>query len=438
MQTTQPSPPAQQTPPPALVLGAQTAFNIGFYAIIPFLALILAEDFLLGATAIGIILGIRTFAQQGMFLIGGALADSFGPRLLMLFGVAIRVIGFLALGAGPILANTSHGAGLTVFILGTILTGLGGALFSPSVNLYIAQADQILSRQEANSVKNRTTLFAWLNVTGEIGAVLGPLIGYALIGLGFPVVAWGGALLFTLLWIGFWFLLPRIHTGNQSSSAKETRIANTFSRVLAVIHDKKFARFAVCHSVDLFCYNQLYFALPLVASLAAQDSHQLLAAAFALVSALTLLGQVPLSKFSNRFPARKVLVFGYCTSALGLSLFALSHYLSQVQGQGSGFTSAQALVLLGTFCVGIGHLSASPKALSYAAENAPATAKAAYLGFIATCGGFTVLLGNLLLGGLLDALTAFAPGTEWLVWLLAAAIVLTAAALQRSLPTRTS
>ena len=122
----------------SVLLGTQTLFNIGFYAVVPFLAVVLANDFLLAGTAVGLILGVRTFAQQGLFLAGGSLADRFGARIMILIGCAVRASGFLMLaaslwGSRPI---------LWLFILGTLFTGFGGALFSPGLNILVAQCPE--------------------------------------------------------------------------------------------------------------------------------------------------------------------------------------------------------------------------------------------------------------------------------------------------------
>ena len=61
---------------PPLLLGSQLVFNIGFYAVVPFLAIFVRDDMLLSGWAVGLIIGLRTFSQQGMFLVGGALAGN--------------------------------------------------------------------------------------------------------------------------------------------------------------------------------------------------------------------------------------------------------------------------------------------------------------------------------------------------------------------------
>ncbi len=49
---------------PPVLLGSQFVFNIGFYAVVPFLAIFLRDDMLLSGGLIGLILGLRTFFAQ--------------------------------------------------------------------------------------------------------------------------------------------------------------------------------------------------------------------------------------------------------------------------------------------------------------------------------------------------------------------------------------
>ncbi len=79
------------------------------------------------------------------------------------------------------------------FVVGTVLTGLGGAMFSPALNTLVARVE----RGRATGAK--VSLFARLTVAGETGAAIGPLVGALLLGWGFAVVAAVGAGLFAVL-----------------------------------------------------------------------------------------------------------------------------------------------------------------------------------------------------------------------------------------------
>lgn len=68
-------------------------------------------------------MGLRTFSQQGLFFLGGAVTDWLGVKPVVLTGIGIRVAGFLTL------AITQD---LVFVVLGVVLIGVGAALFSPA------------------------------------------------------------------------------------------------------------------------------------------------------------------------------------------------------------------------------------------------------------------------------------------------------------------
>lgn len=395
--------PAPARPPRssiAVLLGTQTLFNIGFYAVVPFLAVVLTQDFLLASTAVGLILGIRTFAQQGLFLAGGALADRFGARAMILIGCAVRAAGFLTL-AASLWGSTPV---LWLFILGTLLTGFGGALFSPGLNILVAAAQSARDRGQARQVR-RATLFAWLSITGEIGAVTGPLVGSALWGWGFPTVAGFGAAFFAA--IGLFLAATLRRPAQDSAQAAGGKPRGSLRQCLG---DRQFLAFCALHAADLLAYNQLYLAIPL--ELARQGlATQWLGLIFAWISIVTLCLQLPVSWLAARIGAAATLRLGYILSASGFAVLAFLP--SAAFGDGSFPVRILCAVTLMT----LGHLSVHPTALGLVPKFAGQHPTGSYFGLLSSCGGLAVLLGNLLFGWLLvQAQESGAPSfTPWLV-----------------------
>jgi hypothetical protein len=60
---------------------------VGFFAVLPYLAGHLTGALGLGGALVGLVLGLRTFSQQGLFVVGGALTDRYAPRTVVLAGV---------------------------------------------------------------------------------------------------------------------------------------------------------------------------------------------------------------------------------------------------------------------------------------------------------------------------------------------------------------
>lgn len=226
---------------PPVLLGSQFVFNIGFYAVVPFLAIFLRDDMLLSGGLIGLVLGLRTFSQQGMFIVGGALSDRFGAKSVILSGCIVRVAGYLLL---------AFGQSLWPVILGACLTGVGGALFSPSIEALLAKAG---TQSEAKGKRSRAEWFALFAVCGELGAVLGPVMGALLTGLGFRQVALAGAGIFIVALVVLFFSLPAAH-----HSTKPLKILPWWT----TFRQPRFVAFIIAYSSWLLSYNQLYLALP--------------------------------------------------------------------------------------------------------------------------------------------------------------------------------
>lgn len=163
-----------------LLLVNQLTINLGFYMLMPYLAVHLSTTLALGAWAVGLVLGMRNLSQQGMFLLGGMLADRLGHRPLIIAGCALRTVGFAALAV----VDTLPG-----LLAASAATGLAGALFNPAVRACLA----------AEAGERRVEAFALFNVFYQTGILLGPVVGLALTAVSFPVTCGVAAVLFALL-----------------------------------------------------------------------------------------------------------------------------------------------------------------------------------------------------------------------------------------------
>ena len=264
-------------PVPRLLVLTQLAFNIGFYLVLPFLADHLADDLGLASAVVGLVLGLRTFSQQGLFMLGGVLADRFGTRPVVLIGCAVRVAGFLILA----FAGT-----LTAVLAGTLLTGVAAALFSPAVESALAREG---GRLEADGGVRRTELFAMFAVAGQVGAVLGPLLGVVLLGVGFRATCLAAAAVFVLILLMHARWLPRepgVHRADPLVAA-----------LVEVAGNRRFLLFAAANSACLLAYNQLYLALPV--ELDRVGGEAALGWLFALASVQVVVAQLPVTRLTR-------------------------------------------------------------------------------------------------------------------------------------------
>ncbi|WP_217623744.1 MFS transporter, partial [Streptomyces sp. TRM64462] len=163
-----------------LLMVNQFTINLGFYMLMPYLAAHLSGTLGLTAWLVGLVLGVRNFTQQGMFLVGGALADRFGYKPLIVAGCVLRTVGFAALGLV---------GSLPALIVASAATGLAGALFNPAVRAYLAR----------DAGERRVEAFALFNVFYQAGILLGPLAGLVLTAVDFRATCLVAAAVFAVL-----------------------------------------------------------------------------------------------------------------------------------------------------------------------------------------------------------------------------------------------
>ncbi|EIX1764528.1 MFS transporter [Cronobacter sakazakii] len=377
---------------PYLLSASQLVFNIGFYAVVPFLAIYLRDDMLLSGGLIGTIIGLRTFSQQGMFLLGGALSDRYGARAIILCGCVVRITGYLLLALG---------GSLWAVVLGACLTGVGGALFSPSIESLLAQA----------GTRSRAEWFALFAVCGELGAVLGPVLGSLMAGFGFKTMALAGAGVFIVALVALFILLPR--TPHRDGPLQIVPWWQTF-------HQPRFVAFILAYSAYLYSYNQLYLALP-VELRRSGSSDAALGPLFILASLLIITLQLPLARISRRFGAARMLPLGFGLLAASFVSVALFAPLPPFAGWLRLLPAACMVTLLT-----LGQMIIVPVGMDLVPRFAAGRNLGAHYGALASMGGVAVLTGNFLLGDALD--NALTPGPQAAVpWLLLAVFPLCSA-----------
>ena len=393
---------------------------------VPFLAVAMRSDFGMGAMAIGIVLGARTFAQQGLFLFGGAIADRWGARQSMITGCLIRIAGFLLL---------AWAADFPLFLIGAVVMGLAVHCFRlhckaswplPPCAALPRKADQEPTTQDDDGAhsgaarqNNRATLFALLVVCGEVGVVVGPLVGSILLNTGFDTALLAGSAVFAVMALVFWLFLPKARTQAPQTSG-DLPDHSPPSDLWSCLREKKFIVFAAFYSVNLLATNQLYFGLPVELERSGAGV-QALAVIFAYASILTITLQWPIARLMRKAGPKIALSLGFALQSLGFaSLAALA-----IIPPPSDFPMLPGLLLVTGLA--LGNMCVLPMAMGLVLEFAAGRPTGAYYGLLASAGGLAVVIGNAALAPLYElaytpSITALAP---WLLLSLLGAIAAT-------------
>ncbi|MCO7221904.1 MFS transporter [Klenkia sp. PcliD-1-E] len=382
---------------PRLLLASQLAFNVGFYLVVPFLAVHLSQDLALAGGVIGLVLGIRTFSQQGLFFLGGGLTDRFGVKPVVVVGCGIRIAGFLVLAVVESLAGV---------LVGVVLVGFAAALFSPAVES--ALADQGRRLEEAG-VATRAEVFGLDAIASKLGSVTGPVLGALLLGVPFGVTCLVAAGVFVVVLVAHLVLLPR---DLRNGVGEVEPVTAGWGQVL---RNRRFLAFTACYCTYLLSYNQLYLALPVELD-RATGSQGALGWLFVAAAVSVLLLQLPITVQARRLGPARALPLGFalmCASFLVVAVAAPAAPPSGVWALAPAVGFALLLYL--------GQMVAVPVAQDLVPHLAGERRLGAHFGVLASAGGLAVLVGSTGVGALLDLAVVPQPAAS-IPWLVLAAL----------------
>ncbi|WP_030606722.1 MFS transporter [Streptomyces sclerotialus] len=370
-----------------LLILTQLAFNIGFFAVLPFLAEHLGTGIGMAGWLVGMVLGLRTFSQQGLFVVGGALADRYGVRPVVLTGCVLRIAGFAWLG---------YAERPWAVIGAVLLIGFAAALFSPAVESEVAR--QAVAWEEAGGGP-RTRVLALLTVAGQAGAFLGPLLGSLLLAVDFRTACLAGAGVFVLVLAGHARLLPQHIPGRTTTRGR--------GGLRKALRNGRFLALCAAYGAYLLAYNQLYLALPEEVA-RATGSQAPLAWLFALSSLLVVTTQLPVTRWAaDRLDLRRSMSAGLLLIAAGFAAVALA--------RPAGWTGVPGLLPAAVFVVllTLGQMLVAPAARAWVPDLAEDSRIGLYTGAMSSVSGLLVLAGSSATGSLLG--TGLPPAVPWLV-----------------------
>lgn len=378
-----------RTPAALWVLYTDTfTMAVGFYMLVPLLAIHLVDDVGIAVAVVGLLAGVRSFCQHGLMPLSGWIADRIDYRWAICAGVLVRAVGFALLGTA---------GSVTALAVASVLTGLGGSLFHPaSYAAYAALSDGL------DTVK----VYSTRELLSNLGFVVGPVIGSAVAGLDFRWVSLTAAGLFLLAFVVTLVGLPGGLSGAPGTSPS----------MRTVLADRGFVRYCVLAGALWLLVSQLYLVVPLQASsvLPSAIGVGLLYSGSAVLMVATML---PLTRFvSARAGKGTILAGGAVCLAAGICVM------------GAWGTLPGLLVGMGLFTVG--QMVTQPVMSSVVADFATPGATASYFGVQGVAqavGGVVGSVGGGLLYALAESqgLVALTPWVAFAVWGSVCALFLT-------------
>lgn len=211
---------------------------LGFFVVFPLISIRFVDQMGWAAVMVGIALGLRQFIQQGLGIFGGAIADRFGAKPMIVTGMLMRAAGFATMGI-------AHEPWLLWF--SCLLSGLGGTLFDPPRSALVVK---LIRPQQ------RGRFFSLLMMQDSASAVIGALLGSWLLQYDFRLVCATGAVLFVLCAAFNAWLLPA-----WKLSTVRTPVREGMTRVM---RDKRFVTYVLTLAGYYMLAVQVMLMLPIM------------------------------------------------------------------------------------------------------------------------------------------------------------------------------
>ncbi|MGV8004660.1 multidrug efflux MFS transporter MdtH [Photorhabdus temperata subsp. temperata] len=314
---------------------------LGFFVVFPLISIHFVEQLGWAALVVGFALGLRQFVQQGLGIFGGAIADRFGAKPMIITGMLLRALGFalIALATEP-----------WILWLACILSALGGTLFDPPRTALVIK----LTRPH-----ERGRFYSLLLMQDSAGAVVGALIGSWLLQYDFHLVCWTGAAIFVLAAIWNAWQLPAYRI-----STTRTPIWEGMGRVTK---DRRFFTYVLTLTGYFMLSVQVMLMFPIIVNEIA-GTPAAVKWMYAIEATLSLTLLYPIARWSEkRFRLEQRLM-------AGLFLMSLSMFPIGLIGEINTLFGIICLFYLGT-------ITAEPARETLSASLADPRARGSYMGF---------------------------------------------------------
>jgi dipeptide/tripeptide permease len=329
-----------------------------------------------GEQSVGFLQSIVYAMTYVLPILGGALADRYGYRRMLMVAFSFLAAGYFA---------TGYASTYAMVFLGLLVMATGSGLFKPIISGTIAR-----STDDSNSALGFGIYYWMIN----LGAFLAPLVVSYLKGFSWQYVFLASSLYCALM------LLPTIFVFTDPPKPENTK---TFKQVLAgaaeVLGDSRFMLMIVVYSGFWILYFQNFGSVlwylrdfidkapvsaamtSLLGAIGLNVDFKFDAEHVTVINAGTIiLLQVIVSRIVKNTPALPTMVTGMAIGAGGFLLLAISQN--------------PWVFVAGIAVFSIGEMTAHPKYYSFVGLVAPADRKAVYMGFAFLYGVIGSLLGS--------------------------------------------
>jgi len=330
-----------------IIVGTLFIDAIGSTLLFPFFALYITQKFGVGMTQAGILLGMSSLFGLIGSVVGGALADRFGRRKLILFGLVFSALSSLLFGlAGDI---------RILYVL-VVIVGLLSRISTPAHDAMMADILPESKRQEGFGITRVAFNYAWI-----VGTALGGLIAAR----SFLALFIIDAVLSLAVAVILFRVLPETKPASRVEVRKEESLLKTVSGYRFVMRDLAYIAFTIAGMLVLIVYQQQYSSLPVYL----RDVHNISSRIYGIMLSVTglevVLFQLWVSRFIRKYPPFLMMVVA--------ALFFMTGFVM------IGFVQRVELFLLAVIVVTVGEMIMFPTNKALAVNFSPADMRGRYM-----------------------------------------------------------
>jgi MFS family permease len=331
-----------------LLVGGTFLYLLGYEIGYPFETVYLHARLGVSMTSVGLIIGLPILAGLPVQIAGGAIADRFGRRGLLILGICAGIVLFEGLALAGKLWQV-----ITVI---AIEAAFGWAMFSTANNSMLADLTPLVRRADAYGISR---------VAVTAGMAVGPLVGGLLLGAGLDyrvLFASGGVVcaLFLLL------VLLRFEESKPAWLAEGGDRLTTLAGYRVVLRDRRFLAFCGIALLPLYGFGQIYVTLPVLLRNSVGTSPADWGLLAALYAGSAVLLQYPVVRRTKRYDKLGLLSIASVCIGAGLAGAAFA-------SRGIGTAACVLLISVGTMLF-------VPIAPAFVSEMAPAALRGRYMG----------------------------------------------------------
>ena len=353
---------------------------LGGFLLYPFFSLYITNRFGVGWIEVGFLFTV--FAAGSIFggTIGGALADKYGRRVMILIGLVISGVGSIFMGLVD---------DLNVFFIIAAFLGLMGNLGGPARQAMVV--DLLPSEKQAEG-------FGILRIAMNLAATAGPILGGFLATRSYLWLFLSDAVSSLLTAVIVFFVIPETKPEKPEDTPEES-VIGTIIGYKEVLKDGVFMLFLSVSAIMVIVYMQMNSILSLFLSEVHKFPLQSFGLLLSMNALMVVLFQFWITKRISKYAPMKVIAVGALFYMVGFGMY--------------GFISEVYLFFIAMAIITIGEMIVTPIQQTVVASFAPEDKRGRYMAMY----GFSWAIPSLF-GVLIASLIKVIIGPNW-IWYIA-------------------